>query len=371
MVLTFIINAIVTYGLGGLALWLCLMRWNKTQKVSNTELLLYAAGMGPAAATLLLYYLLWLLPGQADVFYVGSISFLFVALIAWNKKLLGTAFANVRGVLKHMGRSLNEPFGSEGEHGLIEDVKRFVFSDRTFFLFFILLAVWSIGLTIAKPLNSHDMLIYASQGKVFYQDKLISYGPVRWDEASNYLYIGLHAFSFPLQTTWDLLWNGVFGTKGDWYTRSLNFHYLLLLFSMAYYHLRKVDVRLALLAVFVLVFTKISLDKIMYYSLDTYRLFFFTAMVFLLLKAVKHNDWSSTIGMGIMGGFAAGAHSFGVIVLPIVGFAFLVCLPGHLIKDRLPKVGVVALLFLLTGALHYIIDILWGTGWIFQDIKFI
>jgi hypothetical protein len=269
-----------------------------------------------------------------------------------------------------MNKSLSAPFGEEGEHGIIEDFKRFLFSDRIFYVFMILLLVYGFGLTIYLPVTDHDALIYASQGKIFYQDMSIGYGPIRFDEASAYQYIGMHGFSFPLQLTWERIWQGSIGGTGDLFFRSLNYYYLLLLLLLPYYWLRKMDVRYGLLAILVLFLTQVFMDKLIHYSLDTYRLFFFVVMTIFMLKTVKSGSRLALIGFGIFAGLAGNAHSFGMILFPMaLGAAFLF-MQGHIVKERIPKLALVGAICLLCGGLHYVIDILWGTGWVFQEMRY-
>jgi hypothetical protein len=367
---SFILNSLFTYGFGAFALTLLFYRWNKNGDFSTIELFIYGLGLGPAITTTILYYALLALPEQSNLLYVGLVALLYCAIAGSNWKYASLWFGAVCKIAGHMGNCLSAPFGEEGSHGIIEDFKRFVFSDRIFYLFMFVLVVYGFGFVMFLPVTDHDALIYASQGKIFYQDLSIGYGPLRFDEASAYQYIGMHGFGFPLQLTWERLWQGSIGGSGDFYFRSLNYYYLLLLLVLPYYWLRKLDIRCGLLAILLLFLTQVFMDKTIHYSLDTYRLFFVVVMTIFMLKTVNTGSWLAVIGFGVFSGLAANAHSFGMILFPVAAGAAFLFMQGNVLKERVPKIAAVGAICLLCGGLHYVIDVLWGTGWIFQEMKY-
>lgn len=267
-----------------------------------------------------------------------------------------------KSVLKKAARALAEPFGAQ-EGNLRSDIWHYFSGDRLFFLFVLFLLFYTSGLAFFKPITDHDALIYVAQGKVFFDDLAINYGPERFHEANSYYYIGQHAFTYPLQLTWERMINQVIGVESDIFFRHISLFYFVLMLALPYYWLRKVNARLGFLAVVLLFTAGVNWNSLMYQNLDTFRIFLFAVMVIFMLRLVRKVNKLHVLGFGLFAGLAAGVHSIGMMLAAMAGLVLVLFMRGNFVRERLPAWGMAAVLIVLFGGLHYLLDLTIGTGW--------
>ena len=121
--------------------------------------------------------------------------------------------------------------------------------------------------------------------------------------------------------------------------------------------------------VLTLCLAKSYLTSISYFHIDSYRMFFFSLTFLFTLEQIHKPNPKLLPLFAFVAGISAFTHSLGVIISVIFG----ICLLLFLQKEWLYKVkylsGFIALV-LLFGGIHYILDIVFGTGWIFNEIDF-
>ena len=321
---------------------------NKTFKINSKLLLSFGMGFAPYLTSILLYYLLCFIPNQSSFFYFGAIGITYLGLAFFSKV-----------EIKEMLNSIKSSFRR------LSVVFRIFTVAVTFFLFM----GWSFYINY-KPIAEHDKLEYAVQGKVFFDSKKIEYSEYNFNEENAFYYVGLHGYSFPLIASWERIQNELATVQSDLLFRSLNSIYgILIVLTLALIGYLYVDKNVGLVLLFALPFTYGFFETMVKYHIDFYRIFFLNLAVFGLFKAIKTPSVSMAVLLGILLGAQANAHSLGALLFIIQFAVFFFFIPFNLIKKL--KLTSIALLFALAfGAIHYIIDIIWGTGWIFQEIKF-
>lgn len=330
----------------------------KSNKNSPKELLLYSLAAGPALTSILLYYLLLLMPGLPYFFYIGAILVFFGGLAFFSRRNVPIPIHIVTDYIskwKFINKSTSDKW------------------DRYYpLLFFISIAyymVLGIKNVVIKPITGHDMLEYAIQGKIFYQNCLIKYQQHIFDAASNFYYVGLHGYGFPLLATWERIFTHYFGINTDYYFRSVTVYYGLIILLVVYYWLNKRDKYIALAGVIALYMSYGFIIAVSEFHIDTFRISLFTITFICFAKTIKDNTWFAFFSFGLFGGLQAFSHSLGAILI-IVELGLLLFFIKTNLADRILKLGFTTIIILLFGGIHYILDVFFGTGWIFQNIKF-
>lgn len=353
-------------------------RFNRGESVSRRDAVLFGLGIGPPAVTLMLYYLLLLLPGMHQWFY------LFVICITYTIVFFWCGVKEIRMLLPEDPKKIKIKWRLDGTITLAGQKEwvgwKRIFSELSIkpnfytegpkikhglFLLFILVFVWLwIRFTLQYPLVEHDILEYAVQGMIFAKNLNIDYVTHRFDTATNFYYVGLHGFSFPLLSTWQWLFNLPLGFKTDFFFRLQSGYYFVLIFLQVYILARKFMKRHAIYSLLSLVVVYWFYDMLFDYHIDSYRsyLFFFAVMsIFILLNSPT---MVMLVFTALISGLAAFAHSTAALALAFCAPVILLYFPGKIIK----RVGVMIVFFTLVvffGAGHYIIDTLFGTGWVF------
>jgi len=353
---------LLTNVLFAFAVFTVLMRWNKAGNYGKWEVLLLSMGLAPGITSLVMYYILWLLPGLSSTVHICFVLGVFVLLgilgakqFSQLKQLLGS----IPKTMRHEWRVLFKK--EEGKKSL----------DSAWWLLVVLfpfLGWWSYA-TLLTPITGHDMLEYIYQSRVMFQDAAVVYEAHHYDAGSGFYYVGLHAWGFPLLHSWELTLNTITGTSYDLFAKVQTPWYLLLAVFTAYYWLRKKSGALANYTVLLMLFTYGYFVTGYSVHLDTFRTFFILLLFVAMLKVVKYNDILSWRLVGVLGGMAAFAHSLGLLVACMALFTLLFYAQGKF-KERLPKLVMASILLLVFGGIHYVVDIFFGTGWIFQNIKF-
>jgi len=354
-----IFKIIITNLLFSVSICSLLMRFNEDRRHSNTELLLYSLGVGPAFTTLLLYYSLLIIPHQSNLFYLLFVLFIYLLLALGGAKSFKPLYYNIRQSFKDLFCSINKSMYARIEFAFFISI-----------IIILLTGYFYIYLTrlLPQPLAGHDILGYATMGRILFEEK--SLGPV-WNERfaeSGFLYFTSHAPSFPLLLTWEKFLNSFFCTSSDLYLRSVSTYYGLLILGVQFYWTAKKSRWLGLLAAFALMSGLGFSIGFLFKHLDTYRIFFLIMSWIYLAYTIKEKDFLSVLLFGIFSGFAAFCHRIGMILVGFNCFALFLFIDASL-KKRLLKTCFVIMVLLLFGGAHYILDTFWGKGWLFETIK--
>ncbi len=342
----FLIKLVVVYLVFGSFIYSAIDRYLK--KTEN-KLFLYFSSIG-----LSLYLLTWFLNiiwvfdvRWGDIYYLNLLLIFMLLFFVVSLKNYHSFFHDLRGSLPKVNKLVL--------------LSMFLLG----LLFFI---GWSYYI-YKKNITEHDTLEYAVQGTIFFRDKCITFGPVRYDKESFFYYVGLHGFSFPLIRTFEMLTNQWLDS-GDLFFRSVNSIYggLILMLVFAYFS-QITSIRYSILIVVLFLLNYGFFETIMKYHIDNYRVFFLMASVGLMSGLLKNYDNRLASVWGIFLGAQSNIHSLGFMVAMIQLFVFFIC-SGQVFRQKFISVFYVFLVMMVLGGWHYIVDVFWGTGWIFKDIKF-
>ncbi len=308
-------------------------------------LVLVGLGLGPFLTTLVLYYTLALWNG-VPVLVAWLMPLLFFALVAW---MAGAGRGRLLTLLANIPASL-------------KDRSLWPFLAGTLFLQLVTVVIlWN------KPLVDHDVLEYGVQGRIFLRDRAITYQRFRFDAVSGFHYVGLHGFSFPLLFTWEGLWGALLGVRSDAWVRSITMWYAWLLIAFCWSLLRRIDRWAAVFGGIALTAPIGFLFLMAIYHLDSLRIMLFTCAMAAFVAVLRAPSKERVLLFGALAGAQAFVHSVGAILAGVLVAVLLFALPIRWDK----RVGWLAQglgMMLLFGAVHYLVDIVSGTGWIFQDI---
>lgn len=322
-----------------------LLRLNQRWAYPPWPLALIGLGLGPYLMSVMLYYpmALW---EDLPVPVLIAFPVLFFAALAWQAGKGWSILVDLLGTIQRL------------------------LADRSMW-FFLLGSAMIMFITIIflanKPLVDHDVLEYAIQGRIFLRDGHIPYDQFRFDASSGFHYVGLHGFSFPLLFTWEGLLGNVFGVSSDLWARSMTMWYGWLLVAFVWAILRGIDRWVAVAGGIALTSSLAFLFMFTVYHLDSYRIFFFTVSVAAFIALFRAPSLERALFLALLCGAVSFIHSIGAILTGVLWFVVAVMLPVPLLQ-RSKWIAYCIGVMLAAGAVHYVVDVLFGTGWIFQDI---
>ncbi|MEI7475771.1 MAG: hypothetical protein WCK67_13435, partial [bacterium] len=205
----------------------------KKKEISVIETFVYSLGLGPIFTALILYWMILLFPHKSNLFYISSV-FAFYGLLSTS-------------VIAYCFKQKNEI--KENISNLFLTIKN-LFKDKKKLLIqgtlsLLLIAVCSVTLVnysniyLKNPLEGHDVLVYGTEGKIYYNDKSFKAKFKAYDPKSGFSYFSLHAPSFPLQYTWEKLCNSFLNSDTDSYFKSLSPFYGFLICLTTFTLLRR------------------------------------------------------------------------------------------------------------------------------------
>lgn len=308
-------------------------------------LILVGMALGPFLTTLVLYYALALWHGIPPVLLlllpvIFFVCLSFIARDGWNQLLQAV-------------RSIPTA---------LRDRSLWFFLMGSAFLLFV-----AVIFLANKPLADHDVLEYAIQGRIFLRDLAIVYQQHHFDPASGFYYVGLHGFSFPLLFTWEGLTGSFVDMRSDLWVRSMTMWYCWLLIAFVWSIVRRTDRWLAVATSIALTVPVGFLFLLTIYHVDSYRIFFFTAALASFVALLQAPSRERLVLFAVLCGAQAFIHSVGAILAGTLCLVLLLFLPFAWGK-RMAWVLSAAGVMLAAGAVHYVADVFFGTGWIFQDI---
>ncbi len=339
LILLYIINVLFT---GIVALFIYTL--DKKKVLSLPQLYLISAAIAPSICSLLIYYLLILIPKQSSLFYVSVVFAVFTYLLIIGRKNL------------HKLRDSTLTFLQEKKK---TEPKIFLFIASALTIFFL---AWQI-IVVKIPIIRHDTFEYGTWGKVLSERKQINYSNQRFDPTTGFYFVGLHGMNFPIFGTWERFWNDITSSQGDYYFRSVTGWYWIIIVLELLYWLMKKDKVIAFIAATALVLTPAFGASLLYYHLDTYRIAFLVITLSLLLQVIEKPNRLLVLLFGISGGFMANAHSLGFALAGIL-FILYGLFSRESIKNKIINLLIIGILILVFGAVHYLFDILFGDVWV-------
>jgi hypothetical protein len=349
--LTYILQFFLTNIFFAAVIALVLNRFNASGKHSLTELLIYSFGTAAAIVSLLLYYLFLLLPGLNPQTYFFIILILFLMLAA----LVRNDFA----LLSNVYYSLKEATKNRTAGWIA-----FLFASGCLLVF-----IGTQYVVFRRPLIEHDVLEYGAQAKIFLKERCVRYVNDRYDNESGFYFVGLHGFSFVFLSVWERVCDSVFSVEKDLFFRGITSYYTMMIVLIQFYWFSRKDLMLAFIAAILLLTSSGYIMTAMIYHLDTYRIFLLMMSLIGMLKAIEYNDKLSIFLFGAFAGLSAFTHSIGVL-LSVVEAGIYFLMVKATFTHRVKATLAVLMLFMLFGGVHYLLDVVFGTGWIFKDIKF-
>lgn len=348
IILNFNLKLFLIYFLNGTTLSILFYRYLK-KSLSFWIVYISSVGLSMYIITIILNYLLMVFHSFSDIFYLGIILLYFILLLLFAiryytdfKQKLFSYFENKKIKI----------------HYLLPVV-----------LMFILFSIgWNYYISL-KKITEHDTLEYATQGKVFYKDKYIKYSKHRYDDESGFYYVGLHGFSFPLILTIEKMTNNFLNSE-DLLFRSVNSFYGILILCLTLIIISEyASWKYAIIVLIAVLLNYGFFETIMKYHIDNYRVFFVILSFYLLLKLQNDNTYFLWLFYSLILGAMANIHSLGFMISIIELSSLLIFLQEKWI-DKIKKALFGFTLMMIFGGVHYLIDVFWGTGWIFKDIKF-
>ena len=347
-VVSFFIQSSLTNVVFGFALFSFLHFSIRDASKDRIELFIYSMGFAPILVTLILYYLLWLLPCRSCMFYflITAFPFLvFIGLLSKSKAAFRELLHDVMDIYRH--RTI-----------------LFILANMLV-IFWVIVWIYTV---INIHLENYDIIDYALMGKIFFQNKAITYQAINFYENYGYMYRGLHGYSYPLFSTWNNITNQVLGGSGDLYVRSVAGYYIILTAILCFYKIFRTTRNNYFLASLAgaLFLINPSLYYMMYsYNIDPFRIFYLTAAMFMFLNFISNANLYNLVLFGIISGLTANSHAIGAVFVPVFLCAYLLFgEKGLLLKVK--ECGLILAVALIFGGGHYIVEIIWGAGWIFN-----
>ena len=328
-----------------------LMRFNKNSNYSNSELILYSLGVGPAFTALLLYYAFLILPHHSNLFYLFLVvSVYFIIAISGRK--------NIKHIKDILQSGLKKMFSFSGS--LSSQVGHFIYLLIIIILTIVFLIVFFVYI-LPNALLGHDVLNYAIAGTMLFDDKSLAPIWVKNFLNNGFLYKIRTAPSFSLLLTWEKLVNSIFHIKSDLYFRSISSYYGLLIIGIHYYWVAKRSKWLGLLSTLILLSSYGFLIIFLIKHIDSYRIFFLVVSWIFLIYAIKDKTRFSILLFGIFLGLTVSIHRIGLVLGCMTSIVYFIMVDDHL-KLRLINFSFIILLLLFFGGGHYILDLIEGQG---------
>jgi hypothetical protein len=217
--------------------------------------------------------------------------------------------------------------------------------------------------TLQKPLVGTDVLKYGTLGKTYFIEKSLKSRWIRPHPETGFYFTTNQAPSFSLLLTWEKMIDSFFNKDKDLYFKSTSTYYSLLILCLMLFWLAKKDKYFAFLGILALLLSFSFFYTLMIAHLDSYRVFLLILSWIFLAYAIEKKDSVSLLLLGIFSGFAAFSHTIGAVLVIFNCFVLFVFMIGKF-KDRLTKTFSVIILTIVFGWFHYLLDIIWGYGWI-------
>jgi hypothetical protein len=372
--LVFVLLSCITYVFFSVAIANLVFKIDTNNLIPASLKIVFSFGLAPFITTLLLHYLLWIFPFQSAIFYVGIIftvfSLVFLYSINGFPKFLAFVKEKIIFVYNTNFKSKEIAIINNRFFRVYFNKQGINFENIFIIIIFLIACFYWLLQIIGTPIIGHDMLEYAIQAKHFAREKIVEYIPNRYHTENNFFYVGLHGFSFPLMGTWEYLFSEIFGEyNNDYFLRSVTGYYSFLVFFLQFVLLKRINLFLAVFSSLLLFCTYGFYLTVTAYHIDSYRIFMITSSMVLLAMSIKNNNVLLVVLLGLFAGGQGYIHSLGVFIAVFISISFFVFYPSQ-IKEKVKFSLLLFLTILLSGGIHYIMDVFFGTGWIFQEIKY-
>jgi hypothetical protein len=331
------------------------MRLNKERIHSNLELLLYSLGVGPVFTSLLLYYLLLFSPHKSYFFYLSGVFIIYLFLLLLGRKHFSVLWTDIIKKTKNTKKRFKNLNTYHQKELIIFASILIIFLASFLFLY--------LTNTLQTPLDGTDALRHGTFGKIFFVEKSLEYRWIRlYPKGGFYLQVN-HAPSFSLILTWEKIMDSFFNADKDLYFKSISTYYTLLILCIIFFWLFRKNKYLALLGILALLSGFSFFQTLILQHLDSYRIFFLIISWIFLGYAIEKKDSLSFLLLGIFSGFAAFSHTIGAVLVVFNCLTLFIFTKGNF-KSKLSRTTFVTILVITFGWFHYILDIIWGFGWI-------
>lgn len=310
----------------------------------------------PALIALMLYYMLWLMPHQTALFYTGILavtgSLLFTFYFSSIKKNILPEFSSKKSAFSFSAYSSGENLFS--------------------FVLLILVVIPGLLQMMFGEVNDHDWFEYGALGKVFSHNKEIIYTHEKYFSDNGFFFIGLHGYTVPLFKTFEEFLGNLNGNKSDFFFGSISYYYNILLVSWMYVKINKKSSTASILFLLVLLLSARAFSTIFSIcSIDPIRIALLYIFLYTVYRYQHAKSADKLMMIGVFGGIAAFSHSLSMLITSVsVGIICITSVLQQREKINLVGLFIMVLVFILSGSLHYLIETIWGSGWIFQNINY-
>jgi hypothetical protein len=361
----------VTYILVPLSLFVFLSKLRVFSSISAKLLLFTAMALGPFLVTLLLYYQFLFVPHHADYFYVLTTCLItLLPLSGLSRKLCSDIVRPLREYFFFIKKE--SPVHKEHTLQLIyAGNTRFVDTKKILVLFTLFFFIFNIFYCMQNSLTGHDMLEYSLYGDNLYSKKKIEYVKDIYDRKSGFYYVGLHGPSLPLFKTWERLANNLVfkGYATDFLFRSISVYYRIILFYLGLLLILPSGLWASMFW-FILYNLPIGFFNFSTFPhIDSFRICLICLTLYYFYHLLHLRSNSYFVLFAICCGAQSFVHSLGVFIAVIMGVILFLFYPDKILQ-RLGKTLALLAIVLIFGNIHYVLDALTGTGWIFRNIKF-
>ena len=339
----FVLQLLVNYFLVSLILTSTIYKASNIDFRKDKTILYYSLFLGLPFNTVLLYYLLLLLPNLPCYWYVVIIYGLNISLSIWSRKKIIEILNYIVPFFKNINGKISLIIG---------------------LIIIILISVY----VFKKPMTEHDTFEYAIQGRIFFKDCSIAYTSHRYDN-SGFYFVGLHGFGFPLILTWELINAHIFGITADYFFKSTSLFYAMFTLLIGYYALVKYQIKYPMIIILITAITFGFMFTSLQFNIDHYRIYPMILSTLFWVESLKHKNKNLFWVFCFLAGLQSFIHSIGVF-FSIIQITLFIFFCGFTLRERWILIPTGVFIFLVSGAIHYVLDVFYGTGWIFKEIKF-
>ena len=328
-----------------------------TKRFANVEIACWSFLLAPVAISYILWMGMLLFPGRIPPCgYLSGVPMLAVAVLALSRgRLVSFAGGLVCEIRRLCGRC---------------EMPRAALAFTYVFVALLLCAcvVWSNSVESYR----FDMAEYLLGGDHFARVADVSYnGPVV-DPRNGFWYHTYHSYCLPLFAAWGCLVREAFGGKTDWYYRFVMLYYALGLNFVAFACFCRMRLDGAGKAIAVCAFVVLNgmpfvcCELPLEFQCDFARVSLITAIALLLWRHQACPQWSSCIVLGMLCSAAVGVHGTSILFVGALGASLLFARTEW--WRRMLHMCAIAAVVALTWGLHYVLQSVWGDGWLFPVV---